>query len=142
MTTSAPTTGRRFGSVRRHKNRWQARYLNPDGRAVARNWPSEDAAWAWLEWIEARRYRWPLGDLHGLVSSRYETHSALARAIGVQTTIVDRAAERGLSDAQADGWAVRLGYHPMSVWGWAWIDAALEVYPGDTDDGTATEAVA
>jgi hypothetical protein len=141
MTT--PTTApRRFGSVRPHKRRWQARYLDTDGRAVARNWPTEDMAWAWLEWIEARRYRWPLADLHALVASRYQTHSALARAIGIQTTIVDRAAERGLlSDAQADRWAVRLGYHPMSVWGWAWIDAALEVFDGDTTTTTA-EAVA
>jgi len=136
-TTTAP---RRFGSVRRHKRRFQARYIDTDGRAVARNWRTEETAWAWLEWIEARRYRWPLDGLQALVAGRYETHSALARAIGIQTTIVDRAAERGLSDAQADRWAVRLGYHPMSVWGWAWIDAALEVFPADQT--TDTEAVA
>jgi hypothetical protein len=138
--TAATTAARRFGSVRRHKNRWQARCIDTDGRAVARNWPTEDIAWAWLGWIEARRYRWPLDDLHTLVAGRYPTQTSLARALGIQSTVVARAAERGLSDSQADRWAVRLGYHPMSVWGWAWIDAALEVFLGDAGD--QAEAVA
>ena len=31
----------------------------------------------------------------------------------------------GLTDVQADRWATRLGYHPVEIWGQAWVDAAL-----------------
>jgi hypothetical protein len=29
-----------------------------------------------------------------------------------------------MTDRQADEWAIRLGLHPLLVWGWAWIDEA------------------
>jgi hypothetical protein len=50
--------------------------------------------------------------------------SALARQLGVTGAPISTAARRGLSDAKADEWAIRLGLHPMLVWGWAWIDDA------------------
>jgi hypothetical protein len=127
--------------VRQHRSgKWQARYLDIEGRAVARNWPTEDIAWAWLEWIEARRYRWTLDALQTVTG--YETRKALARALGVHVRIVERAVERGLSDDQADRWACALGYHPASVWGQAWFDAALETFPADAAAAEAQGAVA
>jgi hypothetical protein len=60
----------------------------------------------------------PLLDTCGL------TASALARRVGVSATVVKVAARDGLSDHQADRWAIRIGSHPLLVWGWAWIDQA------------------
>ena len=44
--------------------------------------------------------------------------------LGVGRNQLARALERGLTDRQADEWAIRLGVHPMTVWGWAWVDDA------------------
>jgi hypothetical protein len=60
----------------------------------------------------------PLLDASGL------TASGLAAELSLPTTTVRRAARRGLSDRQADEWAIRCGLHPLLVWGWAWIDPA------------------
>jgi len=60
----------------------------------------------------------PLLDASGL------THSALARRVGVSGSTILAAGERGLTDVQADEWAIAVGTHPLMVWGWAWIDAA------------------
>jgi hypothetical protein len=64
---------------------------------------------------------WPLGPLLGAGGL---SASALARRLGVAGAAVSTAARRGLTDRQADEWAIRLGLHPMLVWGWAWIDEA------------------
>jgi hypothetical protein len=58
----------------------------------------------------------PLLDASGL------TVGQLAAELGLSGTTVRQAARRGLSDRQADEWAIRLGLHPLLVWGWAWID--------------------
>jgi DNA-binding transcriptional regulator YhcF (GntR family) len=58
----------------------------------------------------------PLLDASGLTARR------LAAELGLSGTTVRQAAKRGLSDRQADEWAIRLGLHPLLVWGWAWID--------------------
>jgi Bacterial regulatory proteins, gntR family len=58
----------------------------------------------------------PLLDASGLTPTR------LAAELGLSGTTVRVAARRGLSDRQADEWAIRLGLHPLLVWGWAWID--------------------
>lgn len=48
---------------------------------------------------------------------RFEGNASdLARAAGVNASAVTRWKERGLSLAQADDIAVRLGLHPMEVW--------------------------
>jgi Bacterial regulatory proteins, gntR family len=64
---------------------------------------------------------WPLAPLLGACGL---SASALARRLGVGGAVVSAAARRGLTDRQADEWAIRLGFHPMLVWGWAWIDDA------------------
>ncbi len=60
----------------------------------------------------------PLLDASGLTASR------LAGELGLSGSAVRIAARRGLSDRQADEWAIRLGMHPLFIWGWAWIDEA------------------
>jgi hypothetical protein len=144
---TATTTARRFGSVRRHKNRWQARYLDSDsGRVVARNWPTETIAREWLAWIDARRHRWPGDALCALAG--YDSARQLATELGIGHVQVCRSLQRGLSDIEADRYAVALGYHPAAVWGHEWITAGLDTFPADTtsdtDDGDAAdrEAVA
>jgi len=65
----------------------------------------------------------PLLDANGL------TRAALARRLGVSGSTVMAAGERGLTDFQADEWAIRLGIHPLMVWGWAWIEEAGAARP-------------
>jgi hypothetical protein len=60
----------------------------------------------------------PLLDASGLTARR------LAGELGLSGSTVRIAARRGLSDRQADEWAIRLGMHPVFVWGWAWIEEA------------------
>ncbi len=60
----------------------------------------------------------PLLDASGLTARR------LAAELGVSGTTVRNAGRRGLNDRQADEWAIRLGLHPLLVWGWAWVDPA------------------
>jgi hypothetical protein len=60
----------------------------------------------------------PLLDAVGLTASR------LSVTLGLSGTAIRIARQRGLTDAQADEWAIRLGLHPLLVWGWAWIEEA------------------
>jgi hypothetical protein len=62
----------------------------------------------------------PLLDACGL------TATAMSRQLGIGGATVSRAARHGLSDRQADEWAIRLGFHPLMVWGWAWLDLAAQ----------------
>jgi biotin operon repressor len=64
---------------------------------------------------------WPLQPL--LETCRISAGS-LAQQLGVSGSQLASAIERGLTDRQADEWAIRLGVHPMSVWGWAWVEDA------------------
>jgi hypothetical protein len=64
---------------------------------------------------------WPLQPLLDLCQVSV---GSLSGRLGVGGNQIARAIERGLTDKQADEWAVRLGVHPMSVWGWAWVDDA------------------
>ena len=50
--------------------------------------------------------------------------SSLGRRLGVSGGQIAVVARRGLNDKQADEWAIRLGVHPLTVWGWAWVDDA------------------
>ena len=63
--------------------------------------------------------RWPL---QPLLDACGLTAEALACRVGASGTSVRAAARDGLNDLQADAWAIRLGTHPLIVWGWAWID--------------------
>jgi Bacterial regulatory proteins, gntR family len=60
----------------------------------------------------------PLLDASGLTAGR------LAAELSLSGATVRKAARRGLTDRQADEWAIRLRLHPLLVWGWAWIDPA------------------
>ena len=62
----------------------------------------------------------PLLDACGL------TATAMGRCLGIGGATVSRATSHGLNDHQADEWAIRLGFHPLMVWGWAWIDPAAQ----------------
>jgi DNA-binding transcriptional regulator YdaS (Cro superfamily) len=65
----------------------------------------------------------PLLDASGLSRSR------LAVALSLSGVTLRTASRCGLTDRQADQWAIRLGLHPLSVWGWAWIDNADAAAP-------------
>jgi hypothetical protein len=69
--------------------------------------------------VEGRR--WPL---QPLLDACGLTSAVLAAHLHVGGNAVTLAARSGLSDRQADRWAIRLGFHPLLVWGWAWVDAA------------------
>lgn len=57
-----------------------------------------------------------LAELDGLASD-----AAIARRLGALChSTVARADRNGLSDRQADRWAIALGFHPAEVWGDAW----------------------
>jgi hypothetical protein len=66
---------------------------------------------------------WPL---QPLLDACKLTATAMGRRLGIGGATVSRAARSGLSDHQADEWAIRLGFHPLMVWGWAWIDPTAQ----------------
>ncbi len=66
---------------------------------------------------------WPL---HPLLDACQLTATAMGRRLGVSGATVSRAARYGLNDHQADEWAIRLGLHPLMVWGWAWVDPSAQ----------------
>lgn len=70
--------------------------------------------------------RWAL---QPLLDATGHTRSTLAAEVRASTATLARAARTDLSDRQADQWAIRLGVHPLSVWGWAWVDAATHTTP-------------
>lgn len=70
-------------------------------------------------------HRWPLGPLVAMTGQK--DPGEINRALQRETNELRRAAEFGLTDDQADRWAIRAGYHPAQVWGPEWIDAGLSV---------------
>jgi DNA-binding transcriptional regulator YhcF (GntR family) len=63
--------------------------------------------------------RWPLQPL--LDRTRMSARK-LAAELGLDPALVIRAGRHGLSDVQADHWAIGLGSHPVLVWGWDWAE--------------------
>jgi DNA-binding transcriptional ArsR family regulator len=66
-------------------------------------------------------HRWPL---QPLIDVSGQSIQGLRRRIGVDRKKISAAAADGLTDVQADRWAIALGWHPLSVWGWDWVDLA------------------
>ena len=66
-------------------------------------------------------HRWPL---QPLLDVSGQSIQELRRRLGVDHKKISAAAADGLTDVQADHWAIALGWHPLSVWGWDWIDLA------------------
>jgi DNA-binding transcriptional ArsR family regulator len=71
-------------------------------------------------------HRWPL---QPLIEASGLSTEALRRRLGLDTPAMVAATLGGLTDIQADHWAIRLGWHPQSVWGWDWIDLADQAAP-------------
>src|SRR5262245_1314694 len=63
--------------------------------------------------------RWPLTPL---LAASGMSRNGLARQLRLAGHTLRTASRRGLSDVQADRWAVRLGLHPVEVWGSSWYD--------------------
>jgi Bacterial regulatory proteins, gntR family len=70
--------------------------------------------------VQGERW-WPLQPLLAVCGL---SAGSLGGELGVGGRQITIAAQRGLTDKQADEWAIRLGVHPMTVWGWAWVDDA------------------
>lgn len=66
-----------------------------------------------------RAQRWPTKPLVDAVGGIEKANRML------DAGNLHRATQTGLTDTQADHWALRCGLHPLEVWGWAWVDAAL-----------------
>lgn len=66
--------------------------------------------------------RWPMAPL--LERTKLTGHG-LRQQARIHTTIYNTATEIGLTDRQADTWAIRCGKHPSQVWGPAWDEAGL-----------------
>jgi len=69
----------------------------------------------------AESHTWPL---QPLLDACGLTHTALAHQLGLSGGAIVTARRRGLTDPQADEWAIGVGLHPLAVWGWAWVDEA------------------
>ena len=54
------------------------------------------------------------------LASGATTFAGFARQIGIARKNVYHARHQGLTEAQADRWAHRLGLHPCEVWGDQW----------------------
>jgi hypothetical protein len=81
--------------------------------------------------------RWPLQPLVDLCE--LDDLVDFADRVGVRPASLPAAQRDGLSDTQADTWAVRAGFLPVEVWGWDWIDAGpafAHLDPHD-DEGAA-----
>lgn len=69
--------------------------------------------------------RWPMQPLLDRLNL---THAEAAVALGYAGKDgIKSALRRGLSDAQSDALAVRLGMHPVEVWGIEWVLAGEAV---------------
>lgn len=63
------------------------------------------------------RHRWPWAPLGAVLGGSVRTQAAL---LGVHDRQVSRWRSYGLSDDQADRFAIAAGWHPREVWGTAW----------------------
>jgi hypothetical protein len=105
--------------------RWDVNYsCNNRVTSVTFDDPAEAEAFARV--VELRARRWPL---RPLVERTGLTSRQLAEAHGMAPGSASKLARNGLTDVQADRWATAAGLHPVQVWGWDWITAALPDNP-------------
>jgi len=73
---------------------------------------------------DTRPRPWPMGPL--LEAAKCPNPTALGRKVSGSGSAVRIAAQLGLTDQEADRWAIRCGLHPAEVWpDWhAWEGAA------------------
>lgn len=93
-----------------------------DGRETTLTFDTYDEAEGFAHVWNLRRQRlWPLEPLTRLTGL---TPNEFADRYGLGRSTVQTAARAGLTDIQADHWALAATYHPVNVWGWAWVSAA------------------
>jgi hypothetical protein len=108
--------------------RYDVRYRNAAGRQVRRTFTDSEQANLFETVVDAAIRRWPLQPL----LDRCELDTiGLAHRLGLDPRNLRPVVGHGLSDVQADTWAIATGWHPLEVWGWAWIDAGLAFGPLD-----------
>ena len=77
--------------------------------------------WANLRGVPREPRPWPLAPL--LTRLGVETLTELAEKCDTNRSVLNRCAERGLTDRQADAFAIAAGFHPIEVWPtWCAID--------------------
>ncbi|CAB5217700.1 hypothetical protein UFOVP209_6 [uncultured Caudovirales phage] len=65
---------------------------------------------------------WPIEPLLDITGITRFTH--LARAVRANGVTASSALNEGLTDRQADNWAIRCGYHPAEIWP-EWFEKGL-----------------
>jgi hypothetical protein len=103
-------------------SRTQVRYRDLDGRRQERCFPTPAEAEAFATAAVGAARRWPLEAL--LERCGLEV-SEFAHRHGIDPGSVPALVRDGLSDRDADRWAIAEGWHPVQVWGWAWVDVGL-----------------
>jgi hypothetical protein len=83
--------------------------------------------------------RWPL---QPLLDATGLPRTILAIQAGTTMSTLRAAEQDGLTDEQADRWAIRLGQHPAMVWGAAWLDAAGDIEAVAADRPAAARVAA
>lgn len=73
--------------------------------------------------------RWPVQPLHDAGITPAQCRSIIGGS-GYEVACLT-----GLNDRQADRIAIAHGHHPLAIWGWAWVNAALTVNDHDYLEG-------
>jgi hypothetical protein len=153
----------RIGSIQPARQRWRvvvSAGRHPDGRRrqVVRTADTEQDALALLDTmvaefgLEPRQHRpkerdrgdrtfavalLMAGGQLGLLPRR--SLRSIAVAVGISMDAAHSAYHSGLTAFEADRWAIACRVHPFEIWGWVWIDTALDVGCGaGRDTGMAS----
>ena len=62
-------------------------------------------------------------DLEPLRRAHGGSWRAFRETVRTDTPTLRRVEEHGLSEAQADAFAIRCGFHPAEIWGIAWLSS-------------------
>lgn len=116
-----PVSARKDGPARHGTRGARARVQLPSGAVLSVD-PAEVTVVEPGNQAPAQKleqHPWPLAPLLAMV-----TVDNVARVLGVSGATLAHAREHGLTDRQADTWAVRCGLHPAMVWP-GWIEHGL-----------------